>query len=72
MSEEHGQEEWVGTPLDADRIAPHGITEISVEFDEGKEVITPKIGEVFGSYDLNEAARYLYFLSNDIHKGGVG
>jgi hypothetical protein len=63
---------WVGTPLDAVRIDPRGIEEIVVEFDEGEEVITPKLGERFGSYDLNEAARYVYFLSNHILKGGVG
>jgi hypothetical protein len=34
--------EWVGTPLDAVRIDPHGIVEILVEFDEGEEVLTPK------------------------------
>jgi hypothetical protein len=46
--------------------------EITVEFDEGEEVLTPKINERFGSYDLNEAARYLFFLSNHIQKGGMG
>jgi hypothetical protein len=40
-----------------------------VEFDEGEEVLTPKANERFGSYDLNEAARYIFFLSNHIHKG---
>ena len=64
--------EWVGTPLDADRIDPRDIVEIVVEFDEGEEVLTPKINERFGSYELNEAARYIYFLSNHILKGGVG
>jgi hypothetical protein len=62
----------VGTPLDADEIDPHAIVEITVEFDEGEEVLTPKINERFGSYDLNEAARYIYFLSNHILKGGRG
>ena len=57
--------EWVGTPLDADRIDPRDI----VEFDEGEEILTPKINERFGSYVLNEAARYIYFLSNHILKG---
>ncbi len=65
-------DEWVGTPLDADRVDPRGIVEISVEFDEGEEVLTPRISERFGSYDLNEAARYVFFLSNHIQKGGVG
>jgi hypothetical protein len=72
MATEPGKE-WVGTPLDADRINPGGIVEIVVEFDEGgEEVLTPKINERFGSYDLNEAARYIFFLSNHILKGGVG
>jgi hypothetical protein len=46
--------------------------EITVEFDEGEEVLTPKIYERFGSYDLNEAARYIFFFSNHILKGGSG
>ena len=61
--------EWVGTSLDTDRIDPRGIAEINVEFDEGEEVLTPKNDERFGSYDLNEAARYVYFLSNHVQKG---
>jgi hypothetical protein len=69
---EKPEEEWVGTPLDAVRIDPHRIEEIVVEFDEGEEVLTPKTGERFGSYDLNEAARYVYFFSNHILKVGVG
>jgi hypothetical protein len=71
MATEPGKE-WVGTPLDAERIDPRGIVEIVVEFDEGEEVLTPKLNERFGSYDLNEAARYFYFLSNHILKGGSG
>ena len=71
MSEGPGTE-WMGTSLDADRIDPRGIVEITVEFDEGEEVLTPKNNERFGSYDLNEAARYIFFLSNHIAKGGVG
>jgi hypothetical protein len=71
VSEKPGKE-WVGMPLDAVRIDPRAIVEITVEFDEVEEVLTPKLDERFGSYDLNEAARYLYFLSNHILKGGVG
>jgi hypothetical protein len=71
VSDEPGKE-WVGTPLDAVEVDPHAIVEITVQFDEGEEVLAPKRGGRFGSYDLNEAARYLYFLSNHIHKGGSG
>jgi hypothetical protein len=71
VSEEYTRE-WVGTPLDTKEVDPHGIVEITVEFDEGEEVLTPRINERFGSYDLNEAARYIYFLSNHIQKGGMG
>ena len=60
----------MGTPLDADRIDPRDIVEIVVELDEGEEILMPKINERFGSYDLNEAARYLFFISNHIQKGG--
>ncbi len=49
---------------------PRDIEEIVVEFDEGKEILTHKIKERFGSYDLDEAARYIFFLSNHIVKGG--
>jgi len=71
---DHGHEarQGVGTPLDADRIDPRGIQEIVVVFDEAEEVLTPKINECFGSYDPNEAARYLFLLSNHILKGGMG
>jgi hypothetical protein len=69
VSEKPGKE-WVGSPLDADRIDPRAIVEIVVEFDEGEEVLTPKTNERFDSYDLNEAARYIFFLSNHIVKGG--
>jgi hypothetical protein len=61
--------EWVGTPLDTAEVDSRDIVEIVVEFDEGEEVLTPKANERFGSYDLNEAARYIFFLSNHIHKG---
>jgi polygalacturonase len=71
VSEQAG-EEWVVTPLDADRIDPRALAEVVVEFDEGEEVITPKTGNRFGSYDLNEAARYIFFFSNRIQKGGMG
>ncbi len=69
VAEEPGKE-WVGTPLDADGVDPRDIVEIVVEFDEEEEVLTHKINERFGSYDLNEAARYIFFLSNHIVKGG--
>lgn len=71
VSEKPGAE-WVGTSLEVDRIDPRGMVETSVEFDEGEEILTPKNDGRFGSYDINEAARYLFFLSNHIEKGGEG
>ena len=71
MATEPGKE-WVGTPLDADGVDPRGIQEIAVVFDEAEEVLTSKRAERFGSYDLNEAARYVFFLSNHIQKGRIG
>lgn len=68
---EHSAREWVYTPLDTVEVDPHGIKEIVVEFDEGEEVLTPRINERFGSYDLYEAARHIFFLSNHIVKGGT-
>ncbi len=69
MATEPGKE-WVGTPLDAGEVDPRNIVEITVEYEEGEEVLAPRINERFGPYDLNEAARYIFFLSNHIHKGG--
>jgi hypothetical protein len=69
---EESTTEWVDTPLDTEAVDPHAIVEITVEIDEGEEVLTPKINERFGSYDLNEAARYIFFLSKHILKGGSG
>jgi hypothetical protein len=39
MATEPGKE-WVGTPLDADRVDPRGVQEIVVVFDEAEEVLT--------------------------------
>jgi hypothetical protein len=52
-------------------IDARGIEEIIVEFDEGEDDLTPKINERFGSYDLNEGARYIFYLPNHILKGGA-
>jgi hypothetical protein len=49
-----------------------GIEEIVVEFDEGEEVLTPKLNEFFGSYDLYEAANYIHYLSGHVVKGREG
>jgi hypothetical protein len=62
----------VSTPLDTEAVDTYAIVEITVVFDEGEDVLTPKINERFGPYDLNEAARYIFFLSNHILKGGSG
>ena len=48
MSEESTRREWVGSPLDVSEVDPRGIKEIVVEFDEGGEVLAPKINERFG------------------------
>jgi hypothetical protein len=61
--------EWVGTPLDTDDVDPDGIEEIGVEFEEGEEILTPRLNERFGSYDLHEAANYIHYLSGHIVKG---
>ena len=62
----------MSTPLDTEAVDTYAIVEITVVFDEGEDVLTPKINERFGPYDLNEAARYIFFLSNHILKGGSG
>ena len=72
MMTEGPNREWVGTPLDTDAIDPHGIVEIVMDFDEGQEVIAPKMDEVFGSYDLYEAANFISFTSKHIQKGEDG
>ncbi len=58
--------------LDAEIIDPHGIVEIVLEFDQGEEVIVPKLNEVFCSYDLHEAANYVQFTANHIQMGRDG
>ena len=54
-------EEWRGTPLEMELgMDPYGIKEIVFEFDTGEEeLMRPKLGEEFGSYELHEAAHYL-------------
>jgi hypothetical protein len=64
--------EWVGTPLDIDSMRGGGIEKIVVEFDEGKEVLTSRLNERFGSYDLYEAGHYIHSLSTHIVKGQEG
>ncbi len=61
MTEEPRREEWRGTPLEMERgMDPYGIEEIAIEFDTGEEeVLRPRTREVFGSYELHEAATYL-------------
>lgn len=71
MAEGSGRE-WVGTPLDVDGVRGDGIEKIVVEFDEGKEVLTSRLNERFGSYDLYEAGHYIHSLSAHIVKGGGG
>ena len=60
MAQREG-EQWRGTPLEMERgIDPYGIKEIVFEFETGEEeVMRPKLGEEFGSYELYEAAHYL-------------
>lgn len=69
---EGSEREWVGTPLDISDVDPRGIVEIVVEFDEGEEVLTSRLNERFGSYDLYEAAAYIHSLSGHIVKGREG
>lgn len=71
MSESSGGE-WVGTPLDVTGMEARGIEKIVVEFDEGAEVITPRLNERFGSYDLYEASHYLHTVSAHVAKGRDG
>jgi len=61
MAQREGAEQWRGTPLEMELgMDPYGIKEIVFEFDTGEqEIIRPKLGEEFGSYELHEAAHYL-------------
>lgn len=69
---EGSSKQWIGTPLDIDGMSGAGIEKIVVEFDEGKEILTPRENECFGSYDLYEAGHYIHSLSAHIAKGGGG
>lgn len=64
--------EWVGTPLDIDGMSGDGIEKIVIEFDEGAEVLTSRLNERFGSYDIYEAGHYIHSLSTHIVKGHEG
>jgi len=61
MAQREGAQQWRGTPLEMELgMDPYGIKEIVFEFDTGEqEIIRPKLGEEFGSYELHEAAHYL-------------
>ena len=61
MAQREGAEQWRETPLEMEEgIDPYGIKEIVFEFDTGEEeIMRPKLGEEFGSYELHEAAHYL-------------
>jgi hypothetical protein len=61
MAQREGAEQWQGTPLEMEEgMDPYGIKEIVLEFDTGEEeIMRPKLGEEFGSYELHEAAHYL-------------
>jgi hypothetical protein len=61
MAQQEGAQQWQGTPLEMERgMDPYGIKEIVIEFDTAEEeIMRPKLGEEFGSYELHEAAHYL-------------
>jgi hypothetical protein len=61
MAQREGAEQWQGTPLEMELgMDPYGIKEIVFEFDTGEEeIMRPKVRQVFGSYELYEAANYL-------------
>ncbi len=69
---ERSNREWVGTPLDIASMRGDSIEKIVVEFDEGAEVLTSRLNERFGSYDLYEAGHYIHSLSAHIVKGNQG
>jgi hypothetical protein len=67
--------EWVGSPLDTDSIggmSGDGIEKIVIEFDEGEEILTSRLNERFGSYDLYEAGHYIHSLSSRLVQGDEG
>ncbi len=66
---EGSNREWVGTSLVANYVDSRGVEQMVVKFDEGEEVLTPRFNEVFGSYDLYEAAAYIGFPGGHIHRG---
>ncbi len=71
MADESNRE-WVGTPLDIGTVRGQGIERIVVEFDEGEEILTPRLNGRFGSYDLYQAGHYIHALSSHIGKGRDG
>ena len=72
---EGSNREWVGSPLDTDNIggmSGESIEKIVIEFDEGEEILTSRLNERFGSYDLYEAGHYIHSLSARLVQGDEG
>ena len=69
---EGSNREWVGSPLDTDGMEGDGIEKIVIEFDEGEEILTSRLNERFGSYDLYEAGHYIHSLSSRLVQGDEG
>jgi hypothetical protein len=65
---ESADKEWHGSPLQMwSGMDPYGIEEIVIEFDTGdKEVLKPRLGDEFRSYELIQAATYLDSLSHQL------
>lgn len=62
--------EWSGTPLDMrDRMDPHGIKEIVVEYDGGEsDTFTSKERKEFHAYELHQMAAYFSAIQAAIRK----
>lgn len=69
---EGSNREWVGSPLDIDGMEGDGIEKIVIEFDKGEEILTARLNERFGSYDLYQAGHYIYSLSARLVQGDEG
>ena len=67
-AKERPENDWEGSPQQMwSGLDPYGIKEIVLELDTGdKEILKPRLGDEFRSYELHQTATYLDSLSHQL------
>lgn len=71
VRDEDANKEWRGSPLDISDAGmdARGVEEIVIEYDNGdSDVFTPRLREVFESYELHMMAAYLDTVAHEARK----